>query len=134
MSTSPAKETERNHDELDRHVCVTPANHTCDGQQLADINHYARKAHARQQYATVPNIPGTTQPGVAQSATESSASFGAAAGEPPTVRRSALTATARARKAATDGWVDFTPPDNGRGETRGVIFRSSELRSKEPAQ
>jgi hypothetical protein len=125
MSTSPAKATERNRDELDGHVCVPPANHTCDGQQGAGINHHARKAHARQQCATVPNILGTTQPGVAQSATESSASFGASAGEPPTVRRSALTASGRARKATADGCVDFTPPDNGRGEARAVGFRCS---------
>src|ERR1700710_2074187 len=125
MSTSPAKDTERNRDGLDGHACVPPANHICDGQQGAGINHYARNGHRRQKCATAPNIPGTAQPGVARSATESLASYGTTAGEPPSVRRGALTASRHARKATADGWVDFTPPDNGRGETRAVVFRSS---------
>jgi hypothetical protein len=125
MSTSPAKEIERNRDELDGHAGAPPANHTCDGQQGAGINHYARKGHRRQKCATVPNIPGTAQPGVARSATESLASYGTTAGEPPSVRRSALTASRHASKATADGWVDFTPPDNGRGETRAVVLRRS---------
>jgi hypothetical protein len=125
MSTSPAKETERNRDELDGHICVPPANHTCDGQQGAGANHYARKVHRRQQCATFPDIPRTAQPGVARSATESLASFSTTAGERPSVRRSAMTASGRARKATADGCVDFTPRDGGRGETRAVAFRSS---------
>jgi hypothetical protein len=125
MSTSPAKETERNRDELEGHICVPPANYTCDGQQGAGINHYARKGHRRQKCATVPDIPGTAQPGVARSATENLASYGITAGEPPSVRRGALTASRHARKATADGWVDFMPPDSGRGETRAVVLRSS---------
>jgi hypothetical protein len=111
------------------HVCAR-----CDGEREASINHYPRKAHRRQKCTTVPSIPGMAQPRVARSATESSASSGTTPGEPHCVRRSALTASRRARTATADGYVDFTPPDNGRGETPATIFQSSGFRSKELAK
>ena len=107
------------------HACAK-----CDGEQGASTNYYPRKAHRRQQCVTTPNILGTAQPHVARFATEGLASYGTTPGGPPSVPRSALTASRHARKATVDGWVDFTPPDNGRGETRAVIFRSSGFRSE----
>ena len=67
MSTSPASEIERNHDEPDDrdHVCAR-----CDGEQDASTYHHPRKAHRRQQCETVFNIFGTAEPRVVQSVTE----------------------------------------------------------------
>jgi hypothetical protein len=111
------------------HVCAQ-----CDGQE-ASTNHYPRKTHRRQKCATVFNIPGTAQPSVARSATESLALSGTTPGEPPSVQRSAPNASRPAKKATADGYVDFKlPPDNGCGEPHAAISRSSEFRSKEVAQ
>jgi hypothetical protein len=111
------------------HVCAK-----CDREREPSTNHYPRNVHRRQKCATVPNIPGTEQPSVARSATESLASYGTTAAEPPSVQRNALTASRHARKVIADGCVGFTPPDNGSGKTPAAISRSSEFRSKEPAQ
>ncbi len=111
------------------HVCAT-----YDRQHDVSANHYPRKAHRRQQCATFPNIPGTAKPSAARSATESLASFGTTAGEPPSVQRSALSASRHARKATADGYVNSTLPDNGRGETPAAIFQSSGFRGRELAQ
>ncbi|SDT50027.1 hypothetical protein SAMN05444158_6527 [Bradyrhizobium canariense] len=92
------------------HVCAK-----CDGPGAS--THHPRKVHRRQQCATALNIPGTAQPSVAQSATESLALYATTAGERPSVRRGASTASRRARKATADGCVDFTQPDNGCGNT-----------------
>jgi hypothetical protein len=110
------------------HACAK-----CDGEQGASTNYYPRKAHRRQQCVTTPNILGPAQPHVARFATESLASYGTTPGEPPSVPRSALTASRHARKATADGYVDFTPPD-GRDEAPAAILRSSGFWSKEPAQ
>jgi hypothetical protein len=93
------------------HVCAK-----CDGEQGASTNCYPRKTDRRQQCVTLPNIPGMAQPSVVQFATEGLASYGTTPGEPRFVRRNALTASRRARKATADGYVDFTPPDD-RDET-----------------
>jgi hypothetical protein len=111
------------------HVCAT-----YDGQRDVSTNHDPRKVHRRQQCATFPNIPGTAKPSVARSATESLVSFGTTAGEPPSVQRSALSASRHARKATADGYVNSTLPDNGRGETPAAIFHSSGFLSRELAQ
>jgi hypothetical protein len=111
------------------HVCAT-----YDGQHDVSTNHYPRKAHRRQQCATFPNIPVTAKPSVARSATESLASFGTTPGKPPSVQRSALSASRHARKATADGYFNSTLPDNGRGETPAAIFRSSGFLSRELAQ
>jgi hypothetical protein len=111
------------------HVCVKR-----DGQHDLGNHHYPRKAHRRQQCATFPNIIRTAQPSVARSATESLASSGTTLGEPPSVQRSALSASRHARTATADGYVDFKLPDNGFGQTAGAFFRSSGFRSKELAQ
>jgi hypothetical protein len=103
----------------------------CDGQD-ASANHYPREAHHRRQKCTTdPNIPGTVQPSVAQSVTGGLASSGTTPGEPPSVQRSALTASRHARTATADGYVDFKLPDNGCGENHAAISRSSGFRSKE---
>jgi hypothetical protein len=111
------------------HVCATYG-----GQRDVSTNHYPRKVHRRQQCATFPNIPGTAKPSVARSATESLASFGTTAGEPPSVQRSVLSASGHARTATADGYINSTLPDNGRGETPAAIFQSSGFRSRELAQ
>ena len=103
------------------HVCAK-----CDGRQEAGTNQ-PHKAHRRQKCATPPSIHGMAQPNVAQSAAESSASSDTTPGEPPSVQRSALTASRHARMATADGYVAFTPPDNGYGETPVEFFRSKEL-------
>jgi hypothetical protein len=105
----------------------------CDGEQGASTNYYPSKAYRRQQCVTTPNILGTARPHVARFATEGLASYGTTPGEPPSVPRSALTASRHARKATADGYVDFTPPD-GRDEAPAAILRSSGFWSKEPAQ
>jgi hypothetical protein len=105
----------------------------CDGQD-ASANHYPRKAYRRQKCTTDPNISGTVQPGVAQSVTESLASSGTTPGELLFVPRGALTASRHARTATADGYVDFTPPDNGCGENHAAISRRSGFRSKEAVQ
>ena len=111
------------------HVCAR-----CDGQREASTNHYPRKTHRRQRCATVPSIPAMAQPSVARSATESSASSGTTRGEPLSVQGSALTASRPAWMATADGYVDFSPPDNGRGGTPAAIFQGSGFPSKELAQ
>jgi hypothetical protein len=111
------------------HACAR-----CDGQQEASTNQYPRKAHRGQQCARVFNISETARPSVARSVTEELASSAATPAEPRSVQRSALTATRHARMAASDGYVDFTPPDNGYGETPAEFFQNSGLRSKELAQ
>jgi len=110
------------------HVCAK-----CDAAEGASTYCDPRKADRRQQCETAPNISGIAQPGVAQSAMESLASYGTTLGEPHFARRSAPTASRHARKATVDGYVDITPPDD-RGEPLAAIFRSSEFRSKEPLQ
>jgi len=95
----------------DLHVCAK-----CDREQGASINHRPHKAHRRQRCVTVLNILGTAQPTVARSATENSASYGTTRAEPPSVQRSALTASGHVKRATAAGYVDFTSPDNRRGE------------------
>jgi hypothetical protein len=111
------------------HVCAK-----CDGEQAASTNYPPRKPHRRQPCVTAPNVFGRTQPSVVRFATEGLASYGTIPGEPPSVQRSALTVSRYARTATADGYGDFTPPDNRRGEIPAAIFRSSGFRSKEPAQ
>jgi hypothetical protein len=110
------------------HVCAK-----CDGAETANTNRYPRKADRRQQCAIPPNIPGMAQPSVAQFATESLASYDTTPGEPRFVRRNALTASRRARKATADGYADFTPPDD-HNEALAALFQSAGFGSKEPAQ
>jgi hypothetical protein len=110
------------------HVCAK-----CDGQE-ASANRYPRRDHRRQQCATVPNIPGTAQPSVARSVTESLVSSGTTAGELPSVQKDARTASRNARRVTADGYVDSKLPDNVSGETTGVFFRSSGFRSRELTQ
>ena len=111
------------------HVCAK-----CDGQQEASTNHYPRKTRRRQKCATVPNILGTAQPSIARSVTESLASSGTAPGEPPSVQRSALTASRPVKRATAVGYVDFKPPDKGCSEHHAAFSRSSGFRTKEAAQ
>jgi hypothetical protein len=73
------------------------------------------------------------QPSVARFATEGLASYGTTPGEPHFVRRNALTASRRARKATADGYADFTPPDD-HNEALAALFQSAGFGSKEPAQ
>jgi hypothetical protein len=110
------------------HVCAK-----CDGRQEASTNSYPRKANRRQQCATVPNISATTQPSVARSAMESLVSSGTTPGAPPSVQRSALTASRRARMLIADGCFDFTPPDDG-SPTPTAFLRSSGFPSREFSQ
>jgi hypothetical protein len=111
------------------HVCAR-----CDGEREASTNHYPRKTYRRQKCATVPSIPAMAQRSVARSATESLASSGTTRGEPLSVQESALTASRPAWTATADGYVDFSPPDNGRGETPAAPFRSSGFNDPHPAE
>jgi len=111
------------------HACAK-----CDGQE-ASTNHYPRKAQRRQQCVTVPNIHVTAQPSVARSATEGLASSATTPGKPPSVQRSALTASRRAGTATADGCVAFKPPpENRRVERHAANFRAPGLRTREIAQ
>ncbi len=112
------------------HLCAN-----CDGGQKASTNEYPRKAERRQRCATIPNTPVTTQPSVARSATESSALSGAIPGGPPSVRRSALTASGPVRRVIADGYVGFKLLDSDCGEHHATNSRGSEFPSiKEVAQ
>lgn len=111
------------------HVCAK-----CDGQQGASTNHYPRKAHRRQQCAIVRNSSVTAEPSAARSATESLVSSGTTLAEPPSVQRSAPTASRHARKAIGNGYANLTLPDNDCGNTPMANFRSSGFRSKEFSQ
>lgn len=111
------------------HVCAT-----CDCEQTSSTNHYPRKTYRRQVCATVLNIVPMAQPSVARSVRESLASSGTTPGEPPSVQRSALTASGSAETATAAGYVAFGPPDNDRGETPAANSRSSGFRRKEVAQ
>jgi hypothetical protein len=88
------------------HACAK-----CDGKQEVITNHYPREAHRRRKCATVPNILSMAQRTTAPSVTESLVSSGTTPGEPPSVQRSALSASRPARKATADGYADFKPPD-----------------------
>jgi len=112
------------------HLCAN-----CDGGRKASTNEYPRKAERRQRCATIPNTPVTTQPSVARSATESSALSGAIRGGPPSVRRSALTASGPVRRVIADGYVGFKLLDSDCGEHHATNSRGSEFPSiKEVAQ
>jgi hypothetical protein len=99
----------------DLHVCAK-----CDAEQGASTNYRLHKTPRRQQCVTARNIPGTTQPCVARSAAENLASSGTIRAEPPSVQRSALTASRHVCKTTAAGYVDFTPSDNGRSENRAA--------------
>jgi hypothetical protein len=111
------------------HVCAK-----CDGEQEASTSYYPRKPHRRQRCVTAPNIPGIAQPTVVRSATEGLASYDNTAAEQRFVQRSAPTASRHGRKVIVDGYVGFTPPESGWGETPAATFLGSGFRSKEPAQ
>jgi hypothetical protein len=104
------------------HVCAT-----CDAQREASTNYHPRKIHRRQQCKTFANIPGTAQPSGARSATKNSVSYNTTPGEPPSARRNALIASGHARKVIAHGCVDFTPPDNDRGEAPVKFFPKFEI-------
>jgi hypothetical protein len=105
--------------EGDLHVCAK-----CDAEQGANPNYRPHRTHRRQPCVTAPDIPRTAQPSVVRSATENLASSGTTRAEPPSVQRSALTASRHVRKATAAGYVDFTPPDNRRGEIPAASRRN----------
>jgi hypothetical protein len=109
------------------HVCAK-----CDGQE-ASANRYPRRDHRRHQCATVPNIPGTAQPSVARSVTESLVSSGTIPGERPSAQRSALIASRPASRATADGYANLEPPDSGCNENDSRISGHAGFRSKEAA-
>jgi hypothetical protein len=104
----------------------------CDGEQTLS-NHYPREAYRRRRCPTVPNILGTTQRSGAPSVTENSVLSGITLGELPFVQRGALISSRPARRATTDGYVDFKPADDTCGENQVEISRRSGSRSKEAA-
>jgi hypothetical protein len=146
MSTTPARETERNcRDPYGRNlgcagddVCCFPlggtpqdlagqdnpksAIHACTKRhrhQGASTNQYSRRVHRRQQCMAVLKIPGTARPDVARYVTGSLASSVTTAGEPQCVRGNAPTASGPVRTTTEDGCADFQlPPDNSNGAHR----------------
>jgi hypothetical protein len=132
MSTIPTRETERSRHEP--YGC----NLRCAGDDVccleASTNHYPRKTHRRQRCATVLNIFGTAQPGVARSVTDGSALSDATPAEPRSVQRSARLASHVARKMTADGYVGFKLPDNGKCEKSAAIFRRFAFLSQEAVQ
>ena len=111
------------------HVCAQ-----CDGQQEASTNHYPRGAHRRQKCATVPSIFATAQPIVAQSAMENLVSSGTIPGEPPSVQRSAPSASRPAGRKTADGYSGYAPPNGSCGEHDVELSRRPAFQSKEVAQ
>jgi hypothetical protein len=103
----------------DLHVCAK-----CDAEQGASTDYRPHKTHRRQRCVTAPKIPGMAQPCVARSATDNLASSGTIRAEPPSVQRSALSASGHVCKTTAVGYVDFTPLDNSRGEDRAARRRS----------
>jgi hypothetical protein len=107
----------------------------CDGGQKVSTNHYPRKTERRQECATALNLPGTSPPSVALSATDSLVSSATTPGEPPSAQKSALAASRPVKRATTDGYVDFIPqPGKGCNERHAQMSRRSEFRSEEVAQ
>jgi hypothetical protein len=111
------------------HVCAK-----CDGQQEASTNHYPRDAHRRHKCAIVPSIFAMAQPSVARSVTEGLVSSGTIPGAPPSVQKSAPSASRPAGKATADGCAGFTPPDGSCSGHHAQISRHSDFRIKEVAQ
>jgi hypothetical protein len=111
------------------HACAK-----CDGEHEASTKHYPRKIHRRHKCATVLNILATAQPSVAPSVRESLASSGTTPGEPPSVQRSALTASRPVKRATADGYAGFKPHDDAGSEHHAAISQSSGFLSKEVAQ
>ena len=134
MSTTTAKETEHNREQIDGrdHVRVTTASAVTTwksaaslremrGRAKASTNHYPRKTHRRPTCATVINIVRTAQPGVARSARESLVSYGTTPGEPPSVQRSALTVSRPVERMTADSCLVFRPLSGDRAEIRAAI-------------
>jgi hypothetical protein len=111
------------------HVCAA-----CDDEPETTINHYPRPAYRRQKCAIVPNTFETARPGIARSVTERLASSGTIPAEPPSARRSALTASRPGARTTAGGCVDFKPPPDNCGKHPAALAGSSEARSKEVAQ
>ena len=133
MSTIPARETERNRHEP--YGC----NLRCTGDGVcgleASTNHYPRKTHRSQRCATVLNIFGMAQPGVARSVADGLALSGATPVEPGSVQRSAPPASHVARKTTADGYVvGFKLPDNGKCEKPAAGFRRFAFPSQDVVQ
>jgi hypothetical protein len=127
MWTIPARESERScrvHYGRNLRCAGDVACCITGGRHRLNTHHYPRKAHRRQQCATVLNISGTVQPSVARSATEGSASSAATPAKLPSVRRSALTASCVAKKMTVDGYVGFKLPDNGQSEDPPAFLRA----------
>jgi hypothetical protein len=132
MSTFPTRETERNRHEPYR------CNLRCTGDGVccleASTNHYPRKTHRSQRCATVLNIFGMAQPGVARSVADGLALSGATPVEPRSVQRSAPPASHVARKMTADGYVGFKLPDNRKCEKPAGIFQRFAFPSQEAVQ
>jgi hypothetical protein len=112
------------------HLCAK-----CDGEQQVSTHHYPRKTRTRQNFATVLHIPGTAQPSVARSVTERLASSGTTSGDPPSVQKSAPTASRPVKRTTEDGYVCFKRrPDDACNEHHTASSQSSGFRSKEVAQ
>jgi len=134
MSTTPAKETERNREEIGGrdHIRITTATPVTArksaaslgemrGRAKASTNHYPRKIQRRQTCATVINIVRTAQPSVARSVRESLVSYGTTRGEPHSVRRGALTASGPVERTTADFCLVFRPLSGDRGEHRAAF-------------
>ena len=106
----------------------------CDGHREASTNRYPRKAHRRQRCATVLNTSGTAQPSVARSVTENLVSSAATPAKPPSVQRSALTASCVGGRMTVDGYVGFRQPDHGQGGRPAGILRRFAMPSEEVVQ
>jgi hypothetical protein len=99
-----------------------------------NTNAYPREPHRRQECETVFNIFGMVDPGVARSVTERLVSSDTTPAKPPSVRGNALTALRPVGSVTADGYVDFTPPDNGCGEKPMAFFDTSGFSDKECVQ
>jgi hypothetical protein len=134
MSTTPAKATERNREEIDDrdHTRVTTATpvtaktsaaslRKMRGRAEASASQNPPKTHRRQRCATVLNIPGTAQPSVARSVRGSLASYDTTPGEQPSVQRSARTVSRSVERMTADSCLVLRPLSGDRGENSATV-------------
>jgi hypothetical protein len=105
------------------HLCAR-----CDGERWMITSHYPRDSYRRRQCVTNRDVFETTQQRVARSATDTLVSSATTPAKPPSVQRSALTASSPARRATADGYADSRRPDSRCGESHAEISRRSDRR------
>jgi hypothetical protein len=110
------------------HVCAK-----CDGEQRMLDQHHPGETDRRHKCSTTQSTSHTAQRNGAPFATEGLASSVIIPGEPPSVQSGALITSRPAGRATIDGYGDFEPPDDSRGDYDAAISSRSAFRNREQA-